>query len=75
MLTRRVIKLIDDEAKREPEKYKKWYADFSMFIKEGIAVDQENKEALFRLLRFESRLGKAREFISIEEYIATMQPG
>lgn len=29
VLTRRVIKLIDDEAKRDPEKYKVWYAQFS----------------------------------------------
>jgi TNF receptor-associated protein 1 len=28
VLTRRVIKLLDDEAKRDPEKYKKWYNDF-----------------------------------------------
>lgn len=58
MLTRRIIKLIDDEAKRDPEKYKKWYADFQNFIKEGIAIDSENKDALFKLLRFETRLGK-----------------
>lgn len=50
--------MLDDEAKRDPEKYKKWYNDFGMFIKEGIAVDSENKEALFRLLRFETRHGK-----------------
>ena len=58
VLTRRIIKMLDDEAKRDPEKYKKWYNDFGMFIKEGIAVDSENKEALFRLLRFETRHGK-----------------
>ena len=66
VLSRRVIKLIDDEAKRDPEKYKKWYGDFQMFLKEGIASDMENKEALFRLLRFETRLGKAKEYNSIE---------
>lgn len=58
VLTRRIIKMLDDEAKRDPEKYKKWYNDFGMFVKEGIAVDTENKEALFRLLRFETRNGK-----------------
>lgn len=45
-----------------------------MFIKEGIAVDAENKDALFKLLRFESRNGKAREYKSLEDYIAAMQP-
>jgi len=28
VLTRRILKLIDDEAKRDPEGYKKWYNDF-----------------------------------------------
>lgn len=72
VLSRRVIKLIDDEAKRDPEKYKKWYADFQMFIKEGITVDQENKEALFKLLRFETKNGKAREYTSLEDYVTKM---
>jgi len=56
VLTRRVIKMIDDEAKRDPEAYKKWYNDFGQFIKEGIAVDQDNKDPLFRLLRVNSRM-------------------
>lgn len=73
VLTRRVIKLIDDEAKRDPEKYKRWFADFQMFIKEGISVDHENKDALFRLLRFESRNNGARKLISIEDYIKNMK--
>jgi TNF receptor-associated protein 1 len=46
-----------------------------MFIKEGIAVDSENKDALFKLLRFESRNGKPKEFKSLEDYIGAMQPG
>ena len=29
VLTRRVIKMIDDEAKRDPEAYKSWYNDFN----------------------------------------------
>ena len=29
VLTRRLIKHIDDESKRYPEKYKKWFNDFS----------------------------------------------
>jgi len=28
VLTRRALKMIDDEAKRDPEKYKKWYMEF-----------------------------------------------
>jgi TNF receptor-associated protein 1 len=75
VLTRRVIKMIDDEAKRDAEKYKKWFADFGQFIKEGIAVDTENKDALFRLLRFVSRNGGSSELISIDDYISKMKEG
>jgi hypothetical protein len=27
--------MIEDEMKRDPESYDKWYHDFSMFLKEG----------------------------------------
>ena len=75
VLTRRAIKMIDDEAKRDGEKYKSWYKDFGNFLKEGIAVDNDNKEALFRLLRFESRKHGEAKFISLDEYISNMIEG
>jgi HSP90 family molecular chaperone len=34
--------MIEDEMKRDPESYDKWYHDFSMFLKEGIMTDHEN---------------------------------
>ena len=74
MLTRRVIKLIDDEAKRDPEKYKKWYNDFNLFLKEGMASDTENKDGLFRLLRFNSRSSGKDDYVSVDDYIEKMQP-
>ena len=74
VLTRRVIKLIDDEAKRDPVKYKKWYESFSQFIKEGIATDLENKDALFKLMRFQSRNNGKQDFISLDDYVKAMQP-
>ena len=39
VLTRRVIKMLDDESKRDPDKYTNWFGEFSTFLKEGIAVD------------------------------------
>jgi len=39
VLTRRVIKLIDDEAKRDADKYKTWYNEFGHFLKEGVTSD------------------------------------
>ena len=75
VLTRRVIKMIDDEAKRDPIKYKRWFAEFAIFLKEGIASDQENKDALFKLLRFASRNNSKEELISLDDYISNMKEG
>ncbi len=74
-MTRRIIKHLDDEAKRDVDKYKKWFADFGQFIKEGIAVDSENKDGLFRLLRFVTRNGGKHELVSIDDYLSKMKEG
>jgi len=75
VLTRRIIKMIDDEAKRDPEAYKKWYNDFGHFLKEGIAVDSDNKESLFRLLRVHSKKNGPKTWISLDDYIDNMKDG
>ena len=55
VLARRVIKLIDDEAKRDPDAYVRWYNDFHSFLKEGMVMDKNNQEGLFKLLRVNSK--------------------
>lgn len=42
VLSRRVIQMMNDEAKRDPQGYNKWYLNFSHFIKEGISMDRDN---------------------------------
>ena len=44
--------MIEDESKKDKEKYNKWYDNFNTFIKEGINTDHENSEALTRLCRY-----------------------
>lgn len=44
VLTRRVLKFLEDESRRDPDKYNQWYGDFNNFLKEGISTDQENAE-------------------------------
>jgi len=58
--------MLDDEAKRDPEKYNSWFNEFGQFLKEGIAVDQDNKDALFKLLRFNSKNRGAKELLSLD---------
>jgi len=59
--------MLEDEAKRDPERYNSWYGNFHQFLKEGTQVDQENKDALFRLLRFQSNYDeKANDLTSLD---------
>lgn len=68
--------MLEDEAKADPEKYNKWYDQFQNFLKEGTQSDPENKDALFRLLRFNvNYLGKNNAFISLDDYASKMVPG
>ncbi len=42
VLTRRVLKMLEDELKRDPQAFTAWYNDFQNFLKEGISMDPEN---------------------------------
>ena len=52
VVTRRVLKMIEDEMRRDPVKYDKWYTDFSQFLKEGLMMDAENQEQIIKLMRY-----------------------
>lgn len=44
VVTRRILKFIEDEMKRDPNGYDKWFNDFQIFLKEGVLSDHENQE-------------------------------
>lgn len=74
ILTKRVIKKLDDELKLNPKEYDSWYDDFCQYIREGLLSEDENNESLLRLLRFTHNLNQSEsnEKISIEDYIKKM---
>lgn len=72
-LTRRVIKMLEDEIKKDEEKYNKWYDEFSNYLKEGLSSDQENGPQLLKLMRYRSTEGK--KLISLDDYINSMKSG
>lgn len=47
-LTKRIIKLIKDEAEKNPEEYVKWFQTFATFIKEG-SLDPDFKTSIVRM--------------------------
>lgn len=52
VVTRRVLKMLEDEMKRDPARYDQWFDQFNQFLKEGLMMDQENKDALLKLMRY-----------------------
>ena len=75
VVTKRFLKFLDGEAKGDVEKYKDFYSKFSRFLKEGAAVDFDHREALSKLLRFESSMTDAGQMTSFEEYVTRSKDG
>ncbi len=75
VITKRFIKFLAEEAKKDAEKYEKFWKTFGIFIKEGITTDFEFQKDLGKLLRFESSATKSGELTSLDAYIERMQDG
>lgn len=72
VLTTRFLKFLDERAKKDPEQYQKFYDIYNRFLKEGVVSDFTHKEALGKLLRFESSHTEAGKTTSLAEYIERM---
>lgn len=66
-LTKRVIKLIRDEAEKNPEEYVKWFKTFAIFVKEG-SLDPEFRKDMVDLNRYE--LNTEEGYFSLKDYVA-----
>jgi len=76
LITRRTIKMLDDESKSDPQKYNTWYTTFQGFLTEGAHLDHDNREAIMKLLRFSADFtDKPADLISLEQYAAKMLKG
>jgi len=74
-VAKRFLKFLDREAADAPEKFSEFYAKFSRFIKEGVATDHEHREAVAKLLRFESSFTEPGKTTSFAEYVSRMKDG
>lgn len=75
VISKRVIKMFEKEAEADPEKYRGFYKKFDRFFKEGIATDYANKDALAKLLRFETSLTDAGAVCSFADYVSRIKEG
>ena len=72
VITKRLLKFLEDEAKNRAESYDAFYKEFGHFIKEGAALDYTHKEQLTKLLRFESSLTEKGKTTSLADYVTRM---
>ncbi len=73
VVSKRLIKFLDKEAQDDAKKFQEFYAKFSRFFKEGIATDHANRDAIAKLLRYESSMTGKGEVISLSDYVKRMK--
>ncbi|MDB6154449.1 MAG: molecular chaperone Hsp90 [Chthoniobacteraceae bacterium] len=75
VLTKRVLKWLDEEAKADPEKYDRFFKEHGHCLKEGVATDWGHREAIAKLLRFESSFTEQGKTTSLTDYVSRMPEG
>jgi molecular chaperone HtpG len=75
VISKRVIRMFEKEAEGEPEKYRGFYRKFDRYFKEGVATDHANREALAKLLRFESSMTEPGAVCGFADYVSRMKDG
>ncbi|XP_062875148.1 heat shock protein 75 kDa, mitochondrial isoform X2 [Trichomycterus rosablanca] len=77
VLQQRVIRFFLDQSKKDPEKYARFFDDYGLFMREGIVTtaEQDIKEDIAKLLRFESSALPAGQQTSIMDYASRMKAG
>jgi TNF receptor-associated protein 1 len=75
VISKRVIRMFEKEAEGEPEKYRGFYRKFDRYFKEGVATDHANREALAKLLRFESSMTDPGSVCGFADYVSRMKEG
>ena len=73
-LTRKVLKLLEEEATERPESYDAIWKEFGVFLKEGLHTDNAHREQLTSLLRFASTASDGK-LVSLKDYVASMVEG
>jgi len=72
VLTGRCLKFLDEQSEKEAETYEKFYTEYQRFLKEGVVTDVAHKEALGKLLRFESSSLDKGKLTSLADYVKRM---
>jgi molecular chaperone HtpG len=73
---KKVLGMLENLAKNEPEKYETFWSQFGAVIKEGPIEDHANKARVAKLLRFASTHADTdKQDVSLEDYVSRMKEG
>jgi len=72
VLTKRFIKFLNEQAKKEEATYLEFWQEFGALIKEGVATDFTYKDDLAKLLRFQSTGTEEGKLTGLDAYIDRM---
>jgi HSP90 family molecular chaperone len=74
VLTNQVIKELENLAKNDADKYHKFWQEFGVYLKQGVAANPLDTENINALLRFKTNLNPE-TWSSLEEYVSRMKDG
>ncbi len=72
--TRKVLDLLAELAEKEPEKYRTFWTEFGVVLKEGVVEDAANRDRIAKLLRFQTTADPG-DMVSLAEYVGRMVKG
>ncbi|GAA4348251.1 molecular chaperone HtpG [Kangiella taiwanensis] len=71
----RILKMLEQLAKKDKEKYQQFWDEFGQVLKEGSGEDFANKEKIAKLFRFSStHTDEKAQTVSLDDYIERMKP-
>lgn len=71
-LVNKVLRTLDDLRKERYDDYVKFFRELGALLKEGVAQDRSNRDALADLLLFESTKTEAGKFTTLADYVSRM---
>jgi molecular chaperone HtpG len=73
LITSKVLDMLKKMADEEKEKYITFWENFADYIKQGVALEQKEPEALYPLLRFHTNK-QPDTLSSLDDYVSRMKP-
>lgn len=65
---------MEDQLKKEFQKYRDFYVEFNYFLKEGACQDFKYQEQIAKLLMYETSKGEEDQLSTLEQYISRCSP-